>query len=42
VHNPVVRGNLLYLSHYSDGLRVVDRRSATPEVNSLTGESPVP
>jgi hypothetical protein len=24
VHKPVVRGNRLYLSHYSDGLRVVD------------------
>lgn len=24
VHNPVVQGNWLYLSHYSEGLRVVD------------------
>lgn len=31
VHKPVVRGNRLYLSHYSDGLRVVDiSRPASP------------
>ena len=30
-HKPVVRGNRLYLSHYSDGLRAVDiSRPASP------------
>ncbi len=44
VHKPVVRGNRLYLSHYSDGLRVVDiSRPASPrELAAFVPPVPAP